>query len=175
MKRYIIPIVLMFLGFGAFSGCEKDDICSETTPTTPNMVIDFYEFLNPSVEKTFLKLEIIEIENPETILVFENANTIKLPLRTNAEVSTYKFILTYTNINTLVNNEDLLEFRYTTDHIYISRACGYKANFSLTEADSQNPNPTLTDSGEDEFWIKELIVRQPEIINENETHLDLLF
>src|SRR5690606_30250630 len=144
MKRYIIPIVLMFLGFGAFSGCEKDDICSESTPTTPNMVIDFYEYLNPSVEKTFLKLEIIEIENPETILVFENANSIKLPLRTNAEVSTYKFILTYTNINTLVTNEDLLEFHYTTEQNYMRRACGYKADFTLKEADAQNPNTTVT-------------------------------
>lgn len=165
----------MLLGFGAFSGCEKDDICAESTPTTPDMIIDFYEFLNPSVEKAFLKLEIIEIGNPENILVFESTNSIKLPLQTNAEVSTYKFILTYTNINTQVTNEDLLEFRYTTEHIYVSRACGYKANFSLLASDSQHPNPTLTDSGEDEFWIKELIVRQPEITNENETHLDILF
>src|SRR5690606_18921093 len=175
MKRFIIPIVLMFLGFGAFSGCEKDDICSESTPTTPNMVIDFYEYLNPSVEKTFLKLEIIEVGNPELILVYENINNIKLPLRTDAEVTTYKFILTYTNINTQVTNEDLLEFRYTKNDIYISRACGYKSNFSLLASDTQNPNPLLTDSGEDDFWIKELIVRQTEITDENETHLDLLF
>lgn len=175
MKRFVIPIILMFFGFGAFLGCEKDDICSEGTPTTPNMVIDFYEYLNPSVEKKFLKLEIIETQNPGSVLIFEDVNTIKLPLRTDAQVSTYKFILTYTNINTQVTNEDLLEFRYTKNDIYISRACGYKSNFSLLESDNQNQNPILTDSGEDDFWIKELIVRQPEITDENETHLDLLF
>ncbi|MFA7445497.1 MAG: DUF6452 family protein [Flavobacteriaceae bacterium] len=175
MKRFIFPIILLFLGFGAFSGCEKDDICSESTPTTPAMVIDFYEYLNPSVEKTFLKLEIIETEIGQDTLVFENTNTIELPLRTDAQVSTYKFILTYTNINTQITNEDLLEFRYTKNDIYISRACGYKSNFSLLESDNQNPNPILTDPAEDDFWIKELIVKQPEITNENETHLDLLF
>lgn len=161
--------------FGTFLGCEKDDICAEGTPTTPKMVIDFYEFLNPSVQKSFSKLEIFEAETPENILTFENANQIKLPLRTDSEVSQYIFRLSYTNINQIVTNDDLVEIRYVQDDIYISRACGYKTNFTLSESEPLNPNPKITDEGEDETWIKEYIVRQSVITNENETHLDILF
>lgn len=161
--------------FGTFLGCEKDDICAEGTPTTPKMVIDFYEFLNPSVQKSFSKLEIFEAETPENILTFENVNQIKLPLRTDSEVSQYIFRLSYTNINQIVTNDDLVEIRYVQDDIYISRACGYKTNFTLSESEPLNPNPKITDEGEDETWIKEYIVRQSVITNENETHLDILF
>lgn len=175
MKRYIIPIILVFLGFGALLSCEKDDICSESTPTSPMLVIDFYEFLNPSVSKSFQKLEIFDVENPEKILVFEGENQILLPLKTDSQTSTYIFKLYYTNINVVMTNEDVVEIRYTKDDIYISRACGYKSNFTLSDSDPLNPNPKITDSGSDELWIKETIVRQPVITNENETHLDILF
>ncbi len=165
----------MLLCFATFWGCEKDDICSESTPTTPKMVIDFYEFLNPSVKKSFKKIEIIDVDNPTSILEFSNTNKILLPLRTDSPQSTYVFRLTYTNINTDVINEDLVEIRYTKDDVYISRACGYKTNFTLENSDPLNPNPNVTDYGNDELWIKEYIVRQSVITNENETHLDILF
>lgn len=175
MKRYIILFVFIIATFGLFLSCEKDDICSESTPTTPMVVVDFYEYLNPSVQKSFLYLEIIEIENPDTILEYESSNQIKLPLRTDSEISRYIFRLYYKNINQTLTNEDIVEIRYTKDDIYISRACGYKSNFTLSDSEPLNPNPKITDDANDEFWIKEIIVRQPVITNENETHLDILF
>jgi len=175
MKRYIIPIVLALLCFGTLSRCEKDDICAEGTATTPKMVIDFYEYLNPSVRKNFKKIEIIEIDSPNRVLVFENANKILLPLRTDSSQSNYIFKLTYININTEVTNEDLIEIRYTKDDLYLSRACGYISNFTLESSEPLHPNPDVTDYGNDELWIKEYIVRQSVITNENETHLDILF
>lgn len=175
MKRYIIPIVLVLLCFGALSKCEKDDICSESTPTTPMMVIDFYEYLNPSVRKSFLQLEVFDTENPENVLLFQSTNRILLPLKTSVDVSQYVFRLSYVNINQTLTNEDLVEIRYTKNDIYISRACGYKSNFTLSDSEPLNPNPKISDIAEDEFWVKEIIVRQPVITNENETHLDMLF
>lgn len=174
MKHYLFPIVL-FLCLGFLSGCEKDDICSEDIPTTPRVIVDFYEYLNPSVPKTFSKLEVFETDTPQRLLVYENAGQILLPLRTDSEVSSYVFRLTYTNINMEITNEDLVEIRYTKDDIYISRACGYKSNFTLSDSEPLDPNPKVSDNGSDELWIKELIVRQAVITNENETHLDILF
>lgn len=175
MKQYIISIIFTLLCFATFSSCEKDDICSETTPTTPKMVIDFYEYLNPSIKKSFKKIEIIEIDNPNSVLEFLNTNRILLPLRTDSSQSSYVFRLTYTNINTDVINEDLVQIQYTKEDVYISRACGYKSNFILENSEPLNPNPNITDYGDDELWIKEYIVRQSVITNENETHLDILF
>lgn len=175
MKRYIILVLLSVLCFGTLSRCEKDDICDANTATTPKMVIDFYEYLNPSVSKSLYKLEIFDVETPENILIFEGTSQALLPLKTDADISRYVFRLSYININQTIINEDLLEVRYTKEDIYISRACGYKANFSLTAPEPLNPNPKATDSGSDELWIKEMIVRQSVITNENETHLDILF
>ncbi|MGE4347168.1 MAG: DUF6452 family protein [Flavobacteriaceae bacterium] len=175
MKRFLFLTLLALLCFGALSKCEKDDICPQGTPTTPMVVIDFYEYLNPSVKKGFQKVEVIEIDNPNSILVFENTDRILLPLRTDSPQSNYIFRLTYININTEVTNEDLVEIRYEKEDIYLSRACGYKSNFTLLDSEPLNPNPKVSDYGNDEFWIKEYIVRQPVITNENETHLDILF
>jgi len=175
MKRFILPVIILILGVGILSQCEKDDICSESTPTTPKMVINFYEFLNPSVPKSVNKIEIFDIENPDVVLVFEAADQIQVPLRTDGDVSKYVFRLHYTNINQVLTNEDVIEIKYTTEHIYVSRACGYKSNFSLLESLPFELNPKVTDTAGDELWIKEYIVRQPNIENENETHLDILF
>jgi len=173
MRYYTIPIIMLLFCF--FSSCEKDDICSQSTQTTPKMVISFYEYLNPSVAKTFLKLEIFEAETPENIFVFENTNQIKIPLRTDTEITSYVFKLSYTNINQTLTNEDKIEFTYSKEDVYISRACGYKTNFSLLNAEPLNPNPKIIDTANDELWIKEYILWKQIITNEDETHLDILF
>src|SRR5690554_2728933 len=167
MKRCLFLTLLTFLCLGALSRCEKDDICAEDTLTTPKVVIDFYEYLNPSVQKPFSKLEVFDVETPQRVLSYENTNQMLLPLRTDTPVSSYVFRLTYTNINTEVTNEDLVEIRYAKDDIYISRACGYKSNFTLIDSEPLHPNPQVSDSGADDLWIKELIVRQAVIVNEN--------
>src|SRR5690554_2058675 len=172
MKRCLFLTLLTLFCLGSLSRCEKDDICAEDTPTTPKVVVDFYEYLNPSVQKSFSKLEVFDVAFPQQVLVYENTNQILLPLRTDTQISNYVFRLTYTNINTEVTNEDLVEIRYAQDDIYISRACGYKSNFTLTDSEPLSPNPKVSDSSAEELWIKELIVRQAVIINENETHLD---
>jgi len=173
--RYCINSIVALLLFCFVSGCEKDDICSENIQTTPKMVIYFHEYLNPSEAKTLLKLEIFEPETPENILVFENVNQIKIPLRTDTETTSYVFRLFYTNINQTLTNEDKIEFTYSKDDIYISRACGYKTNFSLLNSEPLSPNPKITDITNDEFWIKEYILLKQIITNEDETHLDILF
>lgn len=165
-------MLLLLTGF--YYGCEKDDICSGNTPTTPKLVINFFEYQNPSVSKQVSKLEIFESESPDRVLVVENTNQVLLPLRTNTTTSKYVFRLTYQNINTTITNEDVFEIRYVKEDIYVSRACGYKSHFVLENSVPLNPNPKVEDLA-DELWIKDCIIRQPVITNENETHLDILF
>lgn len=174
MKRHLSGFFFLMLIFGVFLGCEKDDICSGDTLTTPKLVINFYEYLNPSVSKQVLKLEIFKEETPDRILVFENTDQILLPMSTGDNNSRYVFKLTYQNINTMLTNQDIFDIRYTKEDIYISRACGYVSNFVLDNSEPLSPNPKITDLADD-FWIKESIIRQPVITNENETHLDILF
>jgi len=48
----------MILGF-ASSSCEPDDICDPNTPTTPRMLIQFFDISNPSLKKNVTNLKVI--------------------------------------------------------------------------------------------------------------------
>src|SRR5205809_7853326 len=106
MKKIIA--FLMILGF-ASSSCEPDDICDPNTPTTPRMLIKFYDISNSSVPKNVTNLKVIAegmtqgvvltpdgIDNAKYVT---NGNNILLPLKTDADGVKYKFILNYDNKN----------------------------------------------------------------------------
>jgi hypothetical protein len=179
MKKIIA--FLLILGF-ASSSCEPDDICDPTTPTTPRMLIKFYEISNPSVQKNVKNLKVIGegmsngvILNPTGIddaKYLANGNSILLPLNTDTDVVKYKFILNYGDKNPLVVNTDNLEFKYTRENIYVSRACGFKTIFNL---DQSNPFILTDSTPADEKWIQYIIVAQINITSENETIIKIFF
>lgn len=179
MKKIIA--FLLILGF-ASSSCEPDDICDPTTPTTPRMLIQFYDFNNPSVKKNVTDLKVIGEGMTEGVILsptavgdaryVTSADNILLPLNTEADLVKYKFTINYGNRNPLLVNEDNLEFRYTRENSYVSRACGFKTIFNL---DVTNPF-TLTDATPaDQMWIKYVIVEQNNITFENETIIKIFF
>ena len=173
-------IVVLLLVALSFSSCEKDDICSAETDTTPQLVIEFFDS-TLSTSKAVTKLSVKEtgetypiafnnllpIENTDRFIT--SAAKIKIPLKIDSESVKYEF-----KLNTggdLLENTDYLEFNYALKTVYVSRACGFKTLFSL------NPNsPTKTDiTLPDNFWIIKITVIQPNILNENETHIKIYF
>jgi hypothetical protein len=179
MKKLIS--FLMLLGF-TFSSCEPDDICDPATPTTPRMLIEFYDISNPSVKKNVTNLKVIGVGmangvefNPSSsgdAKYVTNSNSILLPLNTEADIVNYEFILNYGNKNPLLVNTDLLEFKYSRENFYVSRACGFKTNFTL---DFNNPF-TLTDTTPiDGKWMQYVVVTKNNITLENETIIKIFF
>jgi len=179
MKKIIA--FLLILGF-ASSSCEPDDICDPNTPTTPRMLIKFYDISNSSVQKNVTNLKVIGEGMTNGVVLTPTAtgdaqyvtsgNNILLPLNTEADIVKYTFILNYGNNNSLLINSDNLEFKYSSKNIYVSRACGFKTNFNL---DASNPF-TLTDSASaDSKWIKYMIVEKYNLANENETIIKIFF
>ncbi len=167
MKKIILLILLAY----TFSNCEKDDICDKKTATTPRLIIDFYNISIPTDKKNVTKLAVFS-EGVTDSIPFDGVSTIQLPLKINATDTKFKLVLNTGNANPLLVNEDYLEFKYVTNTIYVSRACGYKTIFTLDET---NPY-TLTDNPiADLFWIKSVEVLQTNILNENETHIKILF
>lgn len=171
----------MILGF-ASSSCEPDDICDPNTPTTPRMLIQFFDFNNAVVLKNVTSLKVIGEGKTEGVVLSPSAtgdaryvtsgNNILLPLNTEADLVKYKFIINYGNRNPLLVNEDNLEFKYSRENFYVSRACGFKTIFDL---DTQNPF-ILTDAAPaDQMWIKYVIVEQNNITFENETIIKIYF
>jgi hypothetical protein len=179
MKKIIA--FLLILGF-ASSSCEPDDICDPATPTTPRVLIKFYDISNASLQKNVTDLKVIGegmtngvVLNPTGIddaKYLANGNSILLPLKTDADVVKYKFILNYGNKNLQIVNEDNFEFRYTRENIYVSRACGFKTVFNL---DQSNPFIHTDSTPADQKWVQYVIVEKFNITSENETIIKIFF
>ncbi|MFH6996959.1 DUF6452 family protein [Flavobacterium sp. FlaQc-57] len=185
MKK-IIALLLVFT-FG-LSSCEKDDICDANTPTTPRLVIAFYEITTPLVPKNVVNLKVIgegaaqgiifnEAGN-ETTKYLTSGNKISIPLKTTEKSTTYSFIYDSGNPNPAAVNTDVIKFNYTPQNVYVSRACGFKTIFTL------NPSSTIppisapfeqTDPAGDGLWMQRVIVQKYNIDNENEIHIKVYF
>lgn len=160
----------------SFSGCEKDDICDANTVTTPRLVISFYDVTNSSVLKNVTNLKITG-EGMTDGVVFNgssliNGSTVSIPLKTDADATTFSFILNYGSTNPALVNEDILRFNYVREELFVSRACGFKTNYTL---DPQTPYVHTDAATADQKWIQYIAVKNSIIANENETHLEIYF
>lgn len=173
MKKFsILAILIILTGLS----CERDDICSENTPTTPSLVIRFYNVDDQEQTKQVRLLTVNGIDSEGNLLddLVSNASTdsIVLPLRFQNEgvITTTRFQLkkdsdfdTDTNPNTF-SNTDVIEVSYTPQFIYVSRACGYKSIFNNLQ------NTLIIDS---DNWIFGYNIINPTIENENTAHIIL--
>lgn len=161
-------ILTLFLIALTFSGCEKDDICIDET--TPQLVLEFYDISNPSIKKPVVNLS-ITAEGQSPLGTFNGDTKILLPLNINQDHTKYRLLLNSTSLNG--SNEDILEFNYTRQDIFVSRACGFKTIFEL----NQTPlglikSDAITPDG---FWIQDINLLTSNISTENETHIKIYF
>lgn len=178
MKKIILLVFALAL---SFSGCEKDDICDANTSTTPRLVISFYDFLNPSVLKNVTNLKVVGEGMTEGIVFnaatgnnqyVTNGNTISIPLKTVGTSTSFSFTLNSGSTNPALVNVDNLKFNYTTQELFVSRACGYKTLFTL---DPINPYTHTDAAVADKKWIAYISVEKSNLENENETHIKIFF
>jgi len=158
MKHY--KILALFFGIiTIFSmGCEPDDICAASTPTTPNLIIRFYDILNQDSKKNVFNLKVQGLgnDNPLTDYNVVTTDSIVLPLKTNAATTQYSLHKEYSNVDGVIDgNEDIITINYSTEQVYVSRACGYKTIFK---------NVTLTINNDGDNWIQ-----SKESINDNQS------
>ncbi len=181
MKKILIVPLLLLLTF-SFSSCEKDDICGANTPTTPRLVIEFYNISDASVLKNVTNLKVIGegmsegiIFNPSAIgdeKYLTNGTSISIPLKTEANSTTYSFILNSGNANPALTDVDEVKFNYTREDIFVSRACGFKTVFVF------EPNNAYTQTAVPATklkWMQYISVEKSNIANENETHIKVFF
>ena len=167
MKK--IQLLFICLISITFSSCEKDDICDATTATTPKLIIEFYDILNPTVKKNVTNLAVKEI-NTTSSLAFTGTSKIKIPLRTSQDLTKYSFILNSTDVT--IDNEDFLQFNYSRQNLFVSRACGFKTNFTLNPT---TPFIKTESSIPDGYWIQNVRIATSNITSENEIHVKIYF
>lgn len=162
---------MLLLVMLSLSSCEKDDICTEDT--TPRMILEFYDISNPSTLKNVVSLKVkgVGAYNDLDLGTFNGVSKIELPLNPSTTATQYSFILN--SASTTSNpNEDLIDFNYTTQTVYVSRACGFKTIYELNNLDGVIYSDASTP---DTVWIQNLTIETTSITTENETHVKIYF
>ena len=167
MKK--ILILLLFI-VGATS-CEKDDICDANTPTTPRLIIQFYDISNPTTLKSVNNLKIIAPVF-STGFYFTGVSKIKVPLKTTENISTFNFIQNGADTNTTNDNTDVIQINYTRENVFVSRACGYKTVFTLNNINGFVRTDSTSPDG---LWIQNFDIITTNIATENEIHVKIYF
>lgn len=173
MKKFSVLVILTIL---LGTSCERDDICAETTPTTPHLIIRFYDVNEQENTKQVRLLTVNGIDPEgnvlENVISSISTDSIVLPLRFQQEgiVTASRFALKRDsdfdtdNNESTVSNTDIIVVSYTPEFIYVSRACGYKSVFN----DTQNTLILDTDN-----WIFGYEISNSTIDNENAAHIIL--
>ncbi|PZD77034.1 DUF6452 family protein [Mesonia sp. K7] len=171
MSHKFFYFLLLLIGFSA---CQKDDICSEATPTTPHLVIQFFDINNITEAKIAPNFNAYEVtDNGNISYYYETAinDTIaKIPLRTDQNFTDYNLVINqFINDGEISENTDQVSFTYGVNDKFVSRACGYKTEFLGLDAQVDQANPV-------ENWIKTIEEQQPnDVIDENTTHIYIYF
>lgn len=151
----------------ANQSCEKDDICPEGTPTTPQLVIRFYDAALPDETKTVSSLNIYGLNDLDVPVFFteavETTDSIAIPLRTDVDITRLVFHKDLVATSDLaVGNPDELTISYSREDKYVSRACGFKAIFNILNTNLE------TDA---DNWIISTTIENSTVEDENTAHI----
>ena len=165
MKQFIYLFLIVIFS------CEKDDICPETTQTTPRLVIEFYDLTNPDVllqvpELYALGLSTDGIEIPINNEIVTTRSSIELPLKTDDTETEFILYKSYDIVDgEVIGNPDRIKVTYDSENVYVSRACGYKTTFDIQ---------TFAITTDSDQWMIGSEILITEITNENDIHVKIL-
>lgn len=160
IRSFVFSILFLSL----FAGCTRDDICAEDTPTTPLLTIEFRDITDRLKSKAVTSLRILVL-NPDTVEAFlgESDTLVGIPLNTLATSTEFRFI---NNSNDTINsNTDVLTFTYSTQDIYINRACAFKTIYNDLQVDLEPEAGTN--------WIEDLTLLKTTVEDDSEAHLTI--
>lgn len=166
MKRIAAAIVIPFIALLSMVSCEKDDICVDAV--TPQLIITFYDQDNVSDAKdvTLLRVYGEGLDPDGAVIDRTTTDSIAIPLKTLEDSTSYVFITNSGDDENdqEVGNADVLTFYYNINEIYVSRACGYKVNYSSLTA-GITPD---TDN-----WITNISIENNEVTDEVAAHVNI--
>jgi len=160
IKRLVFTFFLLY----TFAGCTRDDLCAEDTATTPLLQIQFKDITDRLQNKAVSSLRVLVI-GTDTVEAFqgESDTLVGIPLNTLTTRSEFHFIA---NSNDSINaNTDILSFTYSTQDIYINRACAFKTIYNDLQADLE---PEIGTN-----WIEDITLLKTNVEDETEPHLTI--
>lgn len=170
MKK--ISLLILVISALVYLSCERDDICPESTPTTPSLIIDAFDFESQDDSKNIFDLVIVGIDRNDILpgYAFTSTANLILPLKTD-ENSTEYFLVKEAFINDagtpddasddfIDGNQDQIIINYSRKEVFVSRACGFKTIYE---------NVTLTVVPDNDNWILSRTPLNPNQSVEDET------
>lgn len=145
MKKIIALLLLCFV----ITNCEKDDICSAETGTTPKLILRFYDISDEDETKQVPNLLVYGINDSSEIVLFDhigtaaiNRDSVAIPLRTDGNATRFVLHRDFEGDDFNTGNFDVITTNYIGEDVYVSRACGYKTIYNALaldlEPDSDN-------------------------------------
>lgn len=179
MKKTSLLIIFLFT-IGAIISCERDDICPAATPTTPKLIVQFYDRVDTETIKFVPQIRVQGVNNNNVLEGYNavNVQKLELPLRTDTTATQYRLRRNYSNNNNGTpddpsddfpnGNEDIITIKYITEQVFVSRACGYKTVFK---------NVTLTIEPDSDNWIasRQSATDNQSVEDETTAHFYLFF
>ena len=141
MNKYLVLFLIILTTYN----CESDDICPESTLTTPRLIVTFYDEENPEERKNIESLGVYIVKNNELMLISEingiNTDSIAIPLRDDESVSNFKFCKDFSDDVTVIPSglPNHVYFDYEINETFISRACGFINNYNCLLYTSPSP------------------------------------
>lgn len=172
MKKILCASVLVVALTLVLMACEKDDICGKDEPTTPSLLLEFYDYNDQNRQMN--NLVEAYVSGRENEIIKSNGYKLKLPLKL-AEPETSWILKT----TVIVNNQqqiklDTLTFKYVVNTHYLNKACGYISTFSLKQDGTSpllNGSATITTGN----WIKFYITETNEIQDDKKAHFKIYY
>jgi hypothetical protein len=157
-------ILLFTLSLVTLLGCTRDDICEEGAATTPLLIITFNDVSNPTERKSVdnLSVETADLNSTEVIAA-ATTDSIAVPLRNSGLATQYRF---NSGVGTSTPNTDVVSFNYTTEDIYVNRACAFKTIYHDLSVFVQNEGTAN--------WIIQVEIETTDVIDETEAHITIL-
>ena len=162
------------------AGCERDDICAEETPTTPQLILRFYSLADPDTIDPVPDLYAYGLDDDDNPVEFlgviaSTKDSIAIPLRTNVDQT--RFVL-HQNFDIddngtpgdptddiVLGNPDIVTLNYLHEDVHVSRACGFKTIFNSiafsVDIDGDN-------------WIINSDILEENVENEFQAHVKVL-
>lgn len=176
MPEKTIHLLLRHIGYPLALGlclllvwrCEKDDICVDGD--TPLLVVRFFDSENPDAPKSVISLRVLGLGQENPVNTFTDRSTldsIAIPLRPGETETTFVMILDSADEEGLeTGNPDTVRFNYTTGEVFISRACGFVAQYEGLQSQLQTGA---------ENWIRNIEVDNPSVQNQDSTHVSIFY
>jgi hypothetical protein len=165
MNRIKIAFIIV-LGIISFAACEKDDICVDGD--TPLLVIRFYNATDTASTKNVTTLRVIGLgqsSNVDTYADRSTADSLAIPLRSDSPSTSYLLIANSADEDEVeVGNTDTLTIDHQTKEVFVSRACGFIANY-------ENITPILTTDSDN--WINTIEVISSTVENSETAHVKI--